>query len=273
MLWGWRRGLCEQPVGSRIQGVGPLFDGRSDAAAVEARMSLYIRLTTISTRVILLVRSLHGLRRSVLHLPSWFLIPVRLQMQCCGWNSCLDWNGNMVIINSSQLLFPCSCQNISVTTGNVSDSGFCEAPTPDWPVYDTVNFSSCHTHVVLRPCMGCCIVLSVLLIPVCLGAHQGCAASVERWLLTNIGVVLGICLGVALIEVLAASSHRMSVHVAVSHSDEKSLYQQCADTVTKPPSAPLICSCSALWECEHGNKSMSCPHRRFPFKTDSHATG
>ena len=30
---------------------------------------------------------------------------------------------------------------------------------------------------------------------------QGCAASVESWLLTNLGVVLGICLGVALIEV------------------------------------------------------------------------
>lgn len=30
---------------------------------------------------------------------------------------------------------------------------------------------------------------------------QGCAASVERWLVTNIGVVLGICVGVAVIEV------------------------------------------------------------------------
>lgn len=36
---------------------------------------------------------------------------------------------------------------------------------------------------------------------------QGCADSVESWLLTNIGVVLGICLGVALIE--------------VNHSDKK----------------------------------------------------
>lgn len=49
----------------------------------------------------------------------------------------------MVIVNSSQLLFPCSCQNISLATGNFSDSGFCEAQTPDWPVYDVVNTVFC----------------------------------------------------------------------------------------------------------------------------------
>lgn len=67
-----------------------------------------------------------------------------LQMECCGWSGRQDWNGNMIIVNSSMLLFPCSCQNVSVATGNVSDSGFCEAQTPDWPVYDTVNY-----HIVL----------------------------------------------------------------------------------------------------------------------------
>uniref|UniRef100_A0A3Q2UWA6 Tetraspanin n=1 Tax=Haplochromis burtoni TaxID=8153 RepID=A0A3Q2UWA6_HAPBU len=92
---------------------------------------------------------------------------IQTNMECCGWIDRTDWSGNMVIVNSSQLLFPCSCQNISLISGNLSDSGFCEAKTPDWPVYDV-----------------------------------GCAASVERWLLTNIGVVLGICLGVTLLELL-----------------------------------------------------------------------
>lgn len=45
----------------------------------------------------------------------------------------------MIVVNSSQLLFPCSCHNISHNSGNFSDSGFCEAKTPDWPVYDVVN--------------------------------------------------------------------------------------------------------------------------------------
>ncbi|XP_030581010.1 CD82 antigen-like [Archocentrus centrarchus] len=92
---------------------------------------------------------------------------IQRNMECCGWIGRMDWSGNMVIINSSQLLFPCSCQNISLVVGNFSGSGFCEAQTPDWPVYDV-----------------------------------GCAASVERWLHTNIAVVLSIYLGVALIELL-----------------------------------------------------------------------
>ncbi|KAG7482821.1 hypothetical protein JOB18_031113 [Solea senegalensis] len=92
---------------------------------------------------------------------------IQKNMECCGWDGRQDWSGNMVIINSSRLLFPCTCQNASLTSGNISDSGFCEALTPDWPVYDV-----------------------------------GCAATVESWLLTNIGVVLGICLAVALIELL-----------------------------------------------------------------------
>ncbi|KAG7277450.1 hypothetical protein CRUP_022538 [Coryphaenoides rupestris] len=62
-------------------------------------------------------------------------------MECCGWTGLIDWTSNMVIINSSQLLFPCSC-------------------------------------------------------------HNGCSASVEAWLVTNVGVVLGICLAVAVLELL-----------------------------------------------------------------------
>lgn len=96
---------------------------------------------------------------------------IQRTMECCGWSGRQDWSGNAVIVNSSLLLFPCSCQNASLAaslaTANASDSGFCEAQTPDWPVYET-----------------------------------GCGASVERWLFTNIGVVLGVCVGVAVIELL-----------------------------------------------------------------------
>ncbi|KAM9318932.1 CD82 antigen-like [Pholidichthys leucotaenia] len=92
---------------------------------------------------------------------------IQKNMECCGWNNRMDWSDNMVIVNSSQLLFPCSCQNISLAEGDFPGSGFCEAQTPEWPVYDV-----------------------------------GCAASVESWLLTNIWIVLGICLGVAFVELL-----------------------------------------------------------------------
>lgn len=70
---------------------------------------------------------------------SVILCPPPVKMECCGWNGRADWSGNMVIVNSSQLLFPCSCQNRSDVNANYSQIGFCEAPTPDWPVYDVVN--------------------------------------------------------------------------------------------------------------------------------------
>ncbi|KAF3686774.1 CD82 antigen Metastasis suppressor Kangai-1 -like protein [Channa argus] len=92
---------------------------------------------------------------------------IQKNMQCCGWTSRQDWIGNMAIVNSSQMLFPCSCQNISLATVNVLDSGFCDSQTPDWPVYDV-----------------------------------GCSSNVESWLLTNIWVILGVCLGVAFTELL-----------------------------------------------------------------------
>lgn len=89
-----------------------------------------------------------GVKRWLLQMKPVLNSP-HLQMECCGWIDRTDWSGNMVIVNSSQLLFPCSCQNISLS-GNFSDSGFCEAKTPDWPVYDVVNgvFRSSHILAV-----------------------------------------------------------------------------------------------------------------------------
>ncbi|XP_071015233.1 CD82 antigen-like [Oncorhynchus clarkii lewisi] len=93
---------------------------------------------------------------------------IQRTIECCGWSGRMDWHGNAVIVNSSQLLFPCSCQNVSLVEGNSSsDSGFCEAQSLDWPVYD-----------------------------------RGCNSSVESWLFANVGVILGVCLGVAVIELL-----------------------------------------------------------------------
>ncbi|KAM4743977.1 CD82 antigen-like [Anableps anableps] len=92
---------------------------------------------------------------------------IQKNMECCGWKDHQDWLGNQVIRNSSLVLFPCSCQNASLSSQNLTDSGFCKTQTADWPVYDT-----------------------------------GCSDSVESWLVTNMGVVLGICLGVAFIELL-----------------------------------------------------------------------
>lgn len=92
---------------------------------------------------------------------------IQRTMQCCGWNDGLDWMGNLVIQNSSQLLFPCSCENVSLSAGN-SSAGFCESPTAYWPVY-----------------------------------QQGCSSSILNWIVTNVWVVLGVCVSVALLQLLA----------------------------------------------------------------------
>uniref|UniRef100_A0A8C1ZGH0 Tetraspanin n=1 Tax=Cyprinus carpio TaxID=7962 RepID=A0A8C1ZGH0_CYPCA len=88
-------------------------------------------------------------------------------MQCCGWNGHEDWEANHMIKNNSLELYPCSCHNASLPPHNVADSGFCQAASNDWPVYNT-----------------------------------GCLGNVESWFFTNYGIILGICLGVAVIELL-----------------------------------------------------------------------
>lgn len=91
---------------------------------------------------------------------------IQRTMQCCGWHGRMDWDSNHVIKNTSLFLYPCSCHNTSFPP-NVPDSGFCEATSNDWPIYGT-----------------------------------GCLENVQSWLFTNYGVILGICLGVAVIELL-----------------------------------------------------------------------
>ncbi|XP_044844485.1 leukocyte antigen CD37 isoform X3 [Mauremys mutica] len=103
---------------------------------------------------------------------SWDFI--QGQLQCCGWNSYLDWQQNPVVDNSSRKLYPCSCHNSSSPGErgtNITEApavqgatGFCGA-SGEWPVY-----------------------------------RQGCANSVQGWLANNIISIVGVCLGIALME-------------------------------------------------------------------------
>ncbi|XP_060796776.1 CD82 molecule a [Neoarius graeffei] len=123
--------------------------------------------TTASKIVTKLVENYQGQNKSAEQ--AWDY--VQRSMHCCGWTGPSDWQKNPVITNSSQTLYPCSCHNTSVVGENNTDGNFCMGPSSsfsDWPTYDT-----------------------------------GCAHSVESWLFTNYGVILGICLGVAVIELLA----------------------------------------------------------------------
>ncbi|XP_028843616.1 CD82 molecule b [Denticeps clupeoides] len=88
-------------------------------------------------------------------------------VQCCGWSGPGNWTENVKIKNNTSRLYPCSCRNESTPGTDVQESGICETLSPSWPVYS-----------------------------------RGCADSVEEWLLSNNGVILGICVGVAVVEIL-----------------------------------------------------------------------
>ncbi|XP_071414726.1 CD82 antigen [Pithys albifrons albifrons] len=98
---------------------------------------------------------------------------VQIQITCCGWTGAKDWEDNKIIINQSMTQYPCSCSNRSEDLEE--GRGFCRLDDPvngtstsnDWPVHG-----------------------------------QGCMDGVEQWLKDNLGVILGVCTGVAVIELL-----------------------------------------------------------------------
>uniref|UniRef100_A0A8C8ZKD6 Tetraspanin n=1 Tax=Prolemur simus TaxID=1328070 RepID=A0A8C8ZKD6_PROSS len=100
---------------------------------------------------------------------------VQAQVKCCGWVSYYNWTENADLMSRTQVTYPCSCED----KGEEDDSlflrkGFCEANSTqssnspeDWPVY-----------------------------------KEGCMEKVQAWLQENLGIILGVCGGVAVIELL-----------------------------------------------------------------------
>lgn len=87
---------------------------------------------------------------------------IQRTMKCCGWKGPSNWTDNLIIKNSSVLLYPCSCHQRR-ENDTMPETGFCEGVAP---------YSS------------------------------GCVANVETWLYSNLGLIFGVCIGVAVIEVL-----------------------------------------------------------------------
>uniref|UniRef100_A0A3P9M7R3 Tetraspanin n=1 Tax=Oryzias latipes TaxID=8090 RepID=A0A3P9M7R3_ORYLA len=103
-----------------------------------------------------------GLNRTTEH--TWDYI--QKTMKCCGWTGPGNWSENLLIKNNTQKLYSCSCRNESLPGSDVKNVGLCENLSDELPVYET-----------------------------------GCITSVEKWLRENCAVILGICVGVAVVEV------------------------------------------------------------------------
>ncbi|KAM7085792.1 CD82 antigen isoform 1-T2 [Molossus nigricans] len=102
---------------------------------------------------------------------------VQAQGNCCGWVSFYNWTENAELMNRTTTTYPCSCEDRGQVRSPLVKKGFCEdtgsnktqsGNSPeDWPVYQT-----------------------------------GCMEKVQAWLQDNLGVILGVCGGVAVIELL-----------------------------------------------------------------------
>uniref|UniRef100_A0A8C3YUP7 Tetraspanin n=1 Tax=Catagonus wagneri TaxID=51154 RepID=A0A8C3YUP7_9CETA len=101
---------------------------------------------------------------------------VQAQVRCCGWVSFYNWTGNPRLMNHTDITYPCSCENRSEDDSSLQlQRGFCQAPNgtqaggnpEDWPVY-----------------------------------REGCMEKVQAWLQENLGIILGVCVGIAVIELL-----------------------------------------------------------------------
>nr|XP_004657235.2 CD82 antigen isoform X2 [Jaculus jaculus]XP_045014306.1 CD82 antigen isoform X2 [Jaculus jaculus] len=102
---------------------------------------------------------------------------VQAQVQCCGWGSFLNWTENAELMNRTEPTYPCSCEVMGEEDNRlIVKKGFCEAPAngtqasndpAGWPVY-----------------------------------KEGCMEKVQAWLQENLGILLGVCVGVAVFELL-----------------------------------------------------------------------
>lgn len=99
---------------------------------------------------------------------------VQAQVECCGWVSFYNWTENWEIQNSTEVLYPCSCEEAQEEDNkHIVKKGFCSNSTLDknnpeeWPVH-----------------------------------KEGCMEKVQAWLQENLAILLGVCVGVAVIELL-----------------------------------------------------------------------
>ncbi|XP_058028350.1 CD82 antigen-like [Ahaetulla prasina] len=97
---------------------------------------------------------------------------VQSEFSCCGWTGPEDWQLNKILWSSKMRFYPCSCSN--QTEDAPLGTGFCAlepdsnaSTVADWPV-----------------------------------KKQGCRMAVQNWLQENFNVFLGVCIGVAITELL-----------------------------------------------------------------------
>ncbi|XP_064345590.1 leukocyte antigen CD37 isoform X2 [Camelus dromedarius] len=111
---------------------------------------------------------------------------VQFQLRCCGWNSPQDWfHIPSLKRNESEVPHvPCSCYNSSATN--------------DSAIFDMISFpqfSRLGSPAPPRHNADICVVPANSYI-----YREGCEWSLQKWLHNNLISIVGICLGVGLLE-------------------------------------------------------------------------
>ncbi|KAM5207924.1 leukocyte antigen CD37 isoform 2-T3 [Hipposideros larvatus] len=111
---------------------------------------------------------------------------VQFQLRCCGWNSPQDWfhvsslSGNV----SEGYRLPCSCYNSSATNDSAI---FFKISLPQFNPLRPQERPAHSTDICVVPANSYTY-------------REGCARSLQKWLHNNLISIVGICLGVGLLE-------------------------------------------------------------------------
>ncbi|XP_042774769.1 leukocyte antigen CD37 isoform X3 [Panthera leo] len=115
---------------------------------------------------------------------------VQFQLRCCGWNSPQDWLSiPSLSSNESEMhRVPCSCYNSSASN--------------DSAIFEKLSFPQfSRLGPLARPRHS----TDLCLVPANSAIYsEGCARSIQKWLHNNLISIVGICLGVGLLEVSVA---------------------------------------------------------------------
>lgn len=109
---------------------------------------------------------------------------VQAQGMCCGWVSFYNWTENAELMNRTTVTYPCSCEKKGADDSlPLAKKGFCEASATNGTLSD--NETQGGNSPELWPVY-----------------EKGCMEKVQSWLQENLGTILGVCVGVAVIELL-----------------------------------------------------------------------